>query len=184
MRRLRLPIITLDRRVGRQAARDLTAGRLRFMNALGWAMDARVLLGLGLVSRLTSATWGQKQRADTFIRVFMGTTVLHHAIKHVVAQRRPDRLDHGLHRGRPFQQTGRADDAFPSGHAMHAGAWASLQSRSLSAGVAPLAWILGAVAGAARIGLLAHWPTGVVAGFTLGVVWERLLHAVSKTRSR
>jgi len=88
-------------------------------------------------------------------------------------QTRPDRttvLGH-IH-GVSF--SGRRDDAFPSGHALHMGALAS------AAGTLPIGprRVVRGVAIAlslTRVVVLAHWVSDVVAGFVLGAGLERLL---------
>jgi undecaprenyl-diphosphatase len=100
-------------------------------------------------------------------------SLLPHALKTMFNQTRPDRttiLGH-VH-GVPL--SGKREDAFPSGHAMHMGALASaagiLPSRSRLA-IQALAVSLSLT----RIVVLAHWTSDVVAGFMLGAGLERLL---------
>ena len=83
---------------------------------------------------------------------------------------------HGRRHGIP--RSGKAYDAFPSGHAMHVGAIASALSW-VSPKSAPLAWSLGGLVAATRIVLLAHWMTDVLAGLAMGVVVERCLRPLS-----
>jgi membrane-associated phospholipid phosphatase len=83
---------------------------------------------------------------------------------------------HGRRHGIP--RSGKAYDAFPSGHAMHVGAIASAVSW-ISPKSAPLAWSLGGLVAATRIVLLAHWMTDVLAGLAMGVVVERCLRPLS-----
>jgi len=94
-------------------------------------------------------------------------------MKDAVNQTRPDRLSvRGHWRGIPL--SGRARDAFPSGHAVHMGALASAadlfpptQRRVVQA--------LALALSATRILLLAHWTSDVIAGFALGGLLERVL---------
>jgi membrane-associated phospholipid phosphatase len=70
--------------------------------------------------------------------------------------------------------SGKPEDAFPSGHALHMGAMAS------AAGALPAVprRAIGALTvglSLTRIVVLAHWASDVVAGFALGVILERLV---------
>jgi len=70
--------------------------------------------------------------------------------------------------------SGRSMDAFPSGHAVHMGALASAASVLSPRYKFPiLAVALGL--SATRIAILAHWVSDVVAGFTIGIVIERIV---------
>jgi membrane-associated phospholipid phosphatase len=70
--------------------------------------------------------------------------------------------------------SGKREDAFPSGHALHMGALASAAGtlptrprrtiRALAVGLS-----------LTRVVVLAHWASDVVAGFALGAILERLL---------
>ena len=94
--------------------------------ALTWGADEKVLLVLAVAGWLAS-----RGRSDALRRagnhallVTTAASLLPHALKAVFDQTRPDRrtvLGH-LH-GIPF--SGKRDDAFPSGHALHMGALAS-----------------------------------------------------------
>lgn len=70
--------------------------------------------------------------------------------------------------------SGKREDAFPSGHALHMGALAS------AAGALPSGprWTVRALAvgiSLTRILVLAHWASDVVVGFAFGAVLERML---------
>lgn len=98
---------------------------------------------------------------------------LPHLMKSLFDQRRPDRVMMLSHlRGVPF--SGKRDDAFPSGHALHMGALASgagsLPARSRRA-IRALAIGLSLT----RIVVLAHWASDVLAGFALGAILERFM---------
>jgi undecaprenyl-diphosphatase len=70
--------------------------------------------------------------------------------------------------------SGKALDAFPSGHAIHVGALASavaeLPPRQRNA-----AWSIVAILVATLVVLLAHWVSDVAAGLVIGAALERAL---------
>ena len=99
--------------------------------------------------------------------------MLPHGLKLLFDQTRPDRRTvvghiHGV------RFSGKREDAFPSGHALHMGALASAAGafptvprrafRALAVGLS-----------LTRIMVLAHWTSDVVAGFALGAILERTL---------
>jgi membrane-associated phospholipid phosphatase len=94
-------------------------------------------------------------------------------MKTLFDQTRPDRRTvighvHGI------SLSGKREDAFPSGHALHTGALAS------AAGALPPAprqaiRVLALGLSLTRVVVLAHWASDVVVGFTLGAILERLL---------
>ena len=143
--------------------------------ALTWGADEHVLLALAaagwLYARKLSAD--ERHTANHILAVSLVTSILPHVLKTVFDQTRPDRLTmRGHWRGVPF--SGQARDAFPSGHAVHMGALAS------AAGLLPptgrrLVRTIAVSLSLTRIALLAHWASDVVAGFTLGIVIERVL---------
>ena len=143
--------------------------------ALTWAGDEHVLsvlaLGWWIYCRNKGAV--TRRRSDHILLTTVAAAILPHIIKKLVNQERPDRLTlYGHLHGVPF--SGNKYDAFPSGHALHAGALASAatllpppQRNSVWAAVSLLV--------ATRVVLLAHWISDVAAGFTMGVVLERLM---------
>jgi membrane-associated phospholipid phosphatase len=70
--------------------------------------------------------------------------------------------------------SGKREDAFPSGHALHMGAVASAAG-ALPAGARRTIRGLAVGLSLTRILVLAHWTSDVVAGFALGAALERLL---------
>jgi undecaprenyl-diphosphatase len=72
--------------------------------------------------------------------------------------------------------SGRREDAFPSGHALHMGALASAAG-ALPAGPRRTIRALAVGLSLTRIVVLAHWASDVVAGFALGTILERLLRS-------
>jgi membrane-associated phospholipid phosphatase len=116
----------------------------------------------------------QLQRAGNHaLLVTVAASLAPHGMKSVFDQTRPDRttvLGH-LH-GVSF--SGKREDAFPSGHALHMGALAS------AAGTLPpllrrLIRTLAVGLSLTRVIVLAHWASDVIAGFALGVIMDRLL---------
>jgi membrane-associated phospholipid phosphatase len=111
------------------------------------------------------------------LTVSLVSAVLPHLLKRAIDQTRPDRLTvKGHWRGVPW--SGRPHDAFPSGHALHMGALASV------AGLFPpvqrrIARSLAITLSATRILLLAHWTSDVVAGFAGGALIERLIRPMT-----
>jgi membrane-associated phospholipid phosphatase len=122
-----------------------------------------------------SRTQGEPLRRAGNHAVLVAATasVLPHVLKSVFDQTRPDRKTvlghvHGI------SFSGKREDAFPSGHALHMGALAS------AAGPLPAGprWAIRALAVGlclTRIVVLAHWASDVVAGFALGAALERML---------
>lgn len=143
--------------------------------ALTWGADEHVLLVLAAAVWLYARNRpGEERRAANHIlAVSLVAAILPHILKSAFNQVRPDRLTVQGHRhGIPF--SGQARNAFPSGHAVHMGALAS------AAGLLPparrrLVRAIAATLSLTRITLLAHWASDVVAGFTLGIVVERML---------
>jgi membrane-associated phospholipid phosphatase len=164
-----------DSAIARAIARNTEPAPEAVARALTWGADEKVLLALAAAGWLAS-----RGRSDALRRagnhallVTAVASLLPHGLKAVFDQTRPDRrtiLGH-LH-GISF--SGKRDDAFPSGHALHMGALAS------AAGTLPAdpRRVIRAVAvglSLTRIVILAHWASDVVAGFALGAALERLL---------
>jgi undecaprenyl-diphosphatase len=70
--------------------------------------------------------------------------------------------------------SGKREDAFPSGHALHMGALASAAG-TLPAGPRRAIRALAVGLSLTRVVVLAHWASDVVAGFALGTILERTL---------
>jgi membrane-associated phospholipid phosphatase len=161
----------ISRRTGRKT--EKTAGLLT------WGADEHILCALAsawwLYSRRRSAN--ERRAADHILLTTLAASALPHLLKKLFDQERPDRLTiRGHWRGVPF--SGRSEDAFPSGHAVHIGALASAASR-LPARQRNLVWGVGAGLVATRVVLLAHWVSDVAAGLAVGVVLERMLRLVT-----
>jgi membrane-associated phospholipid phosphatase len=143
--------------------------------ALTWAGDEHVLsvLALGWWIYCRNADAANRCRSDHLLLTALAAAVLPHIFKKLVDQERPDRLTlYGHLRGVPF--SGKKYDAFPSGHALHAGALASAAT-TLPPAQRNSVWAAVSVLVATRVVLLAHWTSDVVAGFAMGVALERLM---------
>ncbi len=151
---------------------------------LTWGADEHVQLAL------TTAGWlyvqlrkpQRRSIANHVLMVSLVTAVLPHILKSVFDQIRPDRLTVVGHR-RGVPVSGQANDAFPSGHAVHMGALAS------AAGLLPPAQrravrSIAVALSLTRIVLLAHWASDVVAGFALGAAVERLMRPWTLAKPR
>src|SRR3954469_19949405 len=124
----------------------------------------------------------ERRQTDHLALSVVVTAILPHLLKRLIDQERPDRcMVHGARHGIP--RSGKAYDAFPSGHAMHVGAVASAVSWAYPRS-APIAWGLGGLIAATRIILLAHWTTDVLAGLAMGALAERCLRPLSGRPTR
>jgi len=170
----------LDRRVAKAVARHASPAVERPARLLTWAADEHLLYvvaaGLWLAARAGDDR--ERRQTDHLALSVVATAILPHLLKRLIDQERPDRcMVHGRRHGIP--RSGKAYDAFPSGHAMHVGAVASAVSWAYPRS-APIAWGLGGLIAATRIVLLAHWTTDVLAGLAMGAVVERCLRPLSK----
>ena len=170
----------LDRQVAHAVVHHANPAVERLSGTLTWAADEHLLYwlaaGVWLLSRRGDAY--ERQQANQLVASVVATALLPHLIKRFVDQKRPDRcMVPAYHRGIP--KSGRPLDAFPSGHAMHVGAIASVVSRAVPK-AAPLAWTAGVLIASTRIVLLAHWVTDVLAGLALGASVERLLWSLRR----
>lgn len=148
-------------------------------SVLTWGGDEHVLLALAagwwLYSRRGSLR--QRKHGDHILATTLAVSMLPHLLKSAFNQRRPDRLTVLGHlHGVPL--SGKPNDAFPSGHAMHVGALASAAT-VLPPAKRNVVWAFGAGLVLTRVVLLAHWASDVVAGLALGAITERLLRAVT-----
>ena len=171
----------LDRAIADFAEKHATPVIEGPLQLVTYAADEHVLfavsLGFWLLSRGRSP---RRRRAASYLMLNVAASAaLPHVLKTLVDQERPDRRVHGRRHGIPI--SGKACDAFPSGHAVHIGAVASAVARYFP-GLKRVAWTVGAGIAATRILLLAHWTTDVLAGLALGATLERALSAVWRQR--
>ena len=166
-----------DVTIARAIARVTGPAPQEVARALTWGADEKVLLVLAAAGWLCSRGRGEALRrtGNHALLSTVAASLLPHGMKIVFNQTRPDRRTvighvHGI------SFSGRREDAFPSGHALHMGALAS------AAGALPAGprWTIRALAvglSLTRIVVLAHWASDVVAGFALGTILERLLRS-------
>jgi membrane-associated phospholipid phosphatase len=144
-----------------------------------WGADGHILCALatGWWFYTRGKPADQRRAADHVLLTTLVASALPHILKRIFDQERPDRRTiRGHWRGVPF--SGKRQDAFPSGHAVHIGALASAADR-LPARQRNLVWAAGAGLVLTRVVLLAHWASDVVAGLAVGVLTERLLRFVT-----
>ncbi len=166
-----------DVTIANAIARNTEPAPEAIARALTWGADEKVLLALAAAGWLASRGRGEPLRrtGNHALLVTVMASLPPQALKIVFNQTRPDRLTVLGHvHGVPF--SGKREDAFPSGHALHMGALAS------AAGTMPPRSRLAICALAiglslTRIMVLAHWTSDVVAGFALGAALERMLRA-------
>ena len=161
--------------IARTVARSTNHRTEIISRALTWGADEKILLVLAAAGWV--ATRGRSERLQRAwnhaLLVTIAASLMPHVMKSVFDQTRPDRktvLGH-VH-GVSF--SGRREDAFPSGHALHMGALSS------AAGTLPPAprraiRTLAVCLSLTRIVVLAHWASDVVVGFALGAITERML---------
>jgi membrane-associated phospholipid phosphatase len=140
---------------------------------LTWAADEHLLsvLALGWWTYCRNRDAIARRRSDHILLTTLAANVLPHIIKKLVDQERPDRRTvYGHLHGVPF--SGNKYDAFPSGHALHAGALAAATTLPPPRNSV---WAVVSFLVATRVVLLAHWTSDVAAGFAMGVVLERLM---------
>jgi membrane-associated phospholipid phosphatase len=160
----------IEERVARSIARNTAPVPEEVARALTWGADEKVLLVLAAVGGRSEPL----QRAGNHaLLVTVAASLLPHGLKLLFDQTRPDRRTVIGHvHGASF--SGKREDAFPSGHALHMGALASAAG-GLRAGTRRTIRALAVGLALTRIFVLAHWASDVVVGFALGVVLERLL---------
>jgi membrane-associated phospholipid phosphatase len=171
-----------DRSIARTAARLTTPAIQKTARVMTWLGDDHVLLGLAAALWLASrrASFRRRAQADHLLASLATASLLPKLIKTVVDQQRPDRCMVGQER-RGIETSGNAEDAFPSGHAVHMSASASALGW-MYPDKRRLFWGAAAVIGATRVAILAHWASDVALGFALGLGAERALRPLAVRR--
>jgi membrane-associated phospholipid phosphatase len=171
----RIPPTRTDIEIAKAVSKHASPRSEQAAGLLTLGADEHVLVAIAAAWWLyrRKAPLQERRNSDHLLLTTLAVSLIPHLLKSVFDQRRPDRLTILGHlHGVPF--SGKANDAFPSGHAMHVGALASAAT-ALSPAKRTIAWAFGAGLALTRIVLLAHWASDVVAGLALGAVTERLL---------
>jgi hypothetical protein len=164
-----------DVTIARTIARKTGPAPEKLARALTWGADEKVLLALTAFGWLASRGAGEPMRraANHAVLVAAAASFLPHGMKRVFDQTRPDRTTVVGHlHGVSF--SGKREDAFPSGHALHMGALASAAG-VLPAGARRVVRTVAVGLSLTRVMVLAHWASDVVAGFAVGMALERFL---------
>src|SRR5512142_2597187 len=117
---------TADVAVARAIARDTGPAPEKVARVLTWGADEKVLLVLVAAGWLASRGRGEPLRraGNHALLVAAAATLLPHGMKLLFNQTRPDRRT-VLGHAHGISFSGKREDAFPSGHALHMGALAS-----------------------------------------------------------
>ncbi|MGF6311932.1 membrane-associated phospholipid phosphatase [Bradyrhizobium sp. i1.8.4] len=164
-----------DDMIARAIARNAAPAPEQIARGLTWGADEKVLLVLAAAGWLASRGRGAalERAGNHALLVTVAASLLPHGLKRLFNQTRPDRLTVVGHaNGIPI--SGKRDDAFPSGHALHMGALASAAA-TLPASVRRAIQAVAIGLSLTRVAVLAHWTSDVIAGFVLGAGLERLL---------
>jgi membrane-associated phospholipid phosphatase len=164
-----------DVAIARAIARHTAPAPEEVARVLTWGADEKILLVLATAGWVLSRGRSKPlQRAGNHaLLVTAAASLLPHLLKSLFDQTRPDRRTVVGHiHGVSF--SGKRDDAFPSGHALHMGALASAAG-AMPPGPRRTVRALAVGISLTRILVLAHWASDVVAGFALGAVLERVL---------
>lgn len=160
----------------------------RWVEELG--RDVTALGGIGVLTFITLAVVGyllllRKSRAAIVVLVAItGGLLVSQLLKSLFDRPRPDLVPHGSHV---------YTASFPSGHAMMSAAtYLTLGAllarmhpqRRLKAYFLILATVLSIAIGISRVYLGVHWPTDVLAGWTLGACWAILCWLIARRLQR
>jgi undecaprenyl-diphosphatase len=173
-----------DRSIAKAIAAHTSPETERVAEILTWGADEHVLCALAIGWWFYSRNKGEGYRrtSDHLLLTTLAASALPHLLKTVIDQRRPDRETVSGHcRGIPF--SGKENDAFPSGHALHVGALASAAT-VLPSEQRNIVWGIGGTLVLTRILLLAHWVSDVVVGLAAGAVLERSLRPFTGFKRR
>lgn len=152
--------------------------------------DVTALGGTTIISMVTLATAGflmlsgKRNAAVLVLASIVGAVVLSYAIKAGIERPRPELFPHGVEV---------YTASFPSGHATGSAATyltlgallARLQpQRRLKIYLMAVAVLLTLMIGLSRLYLGVHWPSDVLAGWTLGACWALLCWTVARQLQR
>jgi membrane-associated phospholipid phosphatase len=184
MQQLCVPPGSIDRAVARTAARYTSPSIQKVARLATWAGDKHLLIALAAAHWLGSRRQGARRRvqADHLLSTVVFASVVPGLLKSVIDQERPDRCMVGPER-KGIETSGKARDAFPSGHAVNMGATASALAWIYPDNKS-LFWGLAAAITSTRVAILAHWASDVVVGAALGAGLEEAARQVANRRLR
>ena len=165
------PVVRLDQHILGLLAAGRTAACDRFFTYISWAGSSYILMPLTYAIAVTAAFRNHVQEAIFLICSFMGGSLLNNLIKHVVARPRPDLFSAVIDIP--------ADFSFPSSHAAQITSFviAALLAMKSTKGTR---WyvVFNGCGGSliilvcvSRLYLQVHFPSDVVAGFLVGLLW-------------
>lgn len=171
-----------DKRIAKSISRRTDPPAETVAKALTWGADEHLLLVASAIVWLASRRADDRTRQVTThcLVTTVAASILPHILKTMIDQKRPDREPFAQHR-HGIPHSGKPNDAFPSGHAIHMGALASFATL-LPRGFRYSVWTAASVLMATRVVLLAHWFTDVAAGFATGVALERVVRLWTRPR--
>lgn len=179
-----LPPTAVDRAAARASAAIASRPQQRLLRMFTCIADEKPILAataaLWLASRC-SRRQALRREADQLLAVTLVAAAAPHLVKRLVRRRRPDRT-FGRHPRKGIELSGDAWDSFPSGHAVHVGAVARLATGMTPPRWRPLLWSGFVSLLASRVLVLAHYPSDVLAGLTLGVGIDRAVAAIFAAR--
>jgi membrane-associated phospholipid phosphatase len=158
-----------------------TTELVRLSRTASWIGDLPVVSTVALV--VVAIAYRRSRRWDLgwlTLAVIGGALAITATVKGLTDRMRPDGA-----------LTDTFSSAFPSGHAVRAAAvyalvtwlvlrWTSPHRRVMRAGVVAAAVTMTLAIGASRLVLGVHWPTDVVGGYVLGVLWLAVCVAVTQ----
>ncbi len=176
---IRMHPLSADIELARAIARHSRPLPERISGALTWGADEYILtaLAVGWWLWCRAKPWSQRDASDHVPLTTLASVLLPHLLKTQFDQVRPDRrtLRGHLH-GIPL--SGRALDAFPSGHAVHVGTPVSAGA-VLPPAKRNLAWAISAVLVSTRVLRLVHRANDVLAGPAIGAALERVIRRLT-----
>jgi undecaprenyl-diphosphatase len=170
---------SLDQSIADAIAHRTNSTSEELVSLLTWGADEHLLIAGAAIFWFLSRGGPQKDRlaGAHLLTSAVVSGLAPHVTKRLFNQCRPDRLTAIGHvRGVPI--SGRAYDAFPSGHAVHMGALASAAC-DFPPKTRAVAWTAAVGLSLTRIAILAHWTSDVVVGFASGFAVDRLLRRVT-----
>ena len=176
---IRVPPSDLDQSLADAVARNTRPPIEEVSSAITWGADEHLLVAAAAIYWIASRSGSPRRRmtGNHLLALSIASGLAPHLLKHLFDQRRPDRVTAIGHlHGVPL--SGKAEDAFPLGHAVHMGALASAAC-DFSQHAKSLAWTASLGLSLTRIGILAHWTSDVVAGFVGGFALDRLVRRLT-----